>query len=155
MPSGEVLGNTSRVPVVSQPPGLQVQAGGWVKERGMGASLLGLRVVAASAVEVGHSISLGCCVTTSSASRPSAEQLIISACSLKKDEATDVIRVELPSHEYYEHCRDNATHLGGSDTKCYKYRPVNHHPQHCQNGKKCNKHQCLMRLEGFLSSAVA
>jgi hypothetical protein len=49
MPSGEELGNTSRVPVVSQPPGLQVQAGGWVKDRDMSASLLGLGVVAASA----------------------------------------------------------------------------------------------------------
>ena len=56
MPSSEVLENTSRVPVVSQPPGLQVQAGGWVKERGMSASLLGLGVVAAAAfvVDVFH-----------------------------------------------------------------------------------------------------
>lgn len=55
MPSGEVLGNTSRVPVVSQPPGLLDQAGGWVKERGMGGSLLGLGVVAATAFAIsGH-----------------------------------------------------------------------------------------------------
>ncbi len=54
MPSGEVLGNTSRVPVVSQPPGLLVQAGGWVKERGTGDSLLGLGAVAAAALDKVH-----------------------------------------------------------------------------------------------------
>jgi len=57
MSSGEILANTSGVPVESQPPGLQVQAGGWMKERGIRASLLGLGVVAASTTEKNHDCS--------------------------------------------------------------------------------------------------